>query len=95
MICAQEKDFRNCEGGQTPARVVQRGCGDSVLGDIQNPAGQPALGDPAWSGSADQMILWGSSQPQAFCDSENSSLTQSTATKSDFGNDTEKMVTLI
>lgn len=51
MIGAQEKDVCNCEGGQTPAQVVQRGCGDSMLGDTQNPdghsTGRAALSDPA------------------------------------------------
>lgn len=29
----------SCGGGQTREKVIQRGCGDSVLGEIQNPAG--------------------------------------------------------
>lgn len=29
----------SCRGGQTREKVIQRGCGDSVLGEIQNPAG--------------------------------------------------------
>ena len=98
VIFAQEKHTDNREGGQTLAQVAQRVCGDSILGDIQSPAGhspgQPAEGDPAWPGSMDQAISWGPCQPQSYCDSENSGLTQSTATKSDIGNGTEKMVAL-
>jgi len=41
----------NCEGGQTLAQVVHRGCAVSLLGDIQNPtghsSGQRAVADPA------------------------------------------------
>jgi len=40
-----------CEGDQALAHVAQRGCGVSLLGDIQNLPGhspeQPALGYPA------------------------------------------------
>ena len=40
-----------CEGGQTLEEVAWRGCGVSILGDIQNPSGhgpgQPALAAPA------------------------------------------------
>lgn len=96
-LCTRKPHFYS-EGGQTLAQDARRGCGDSMLGGIQNPAGhspgQPAVGDPAWPGSVDQMVFRGPCQPQPFRDSENSSLPQSTATKSDFSNGTEKMVTL-
>lgn len=38
-----------CEGGQALARVPQRGCEVSVLGDTENLAGHcPAIGDCTW-----------------------------------------------
>ena len=45
------KCFFHCEDGQTLAQVAWRGCGVSILGDIQNVAGRSpgklALGVPA------------------------------------------------
>ena len=41
-----------CAGDQALAQVAQRGCGISILGDIQEPSGhgygQVALGGPTW-----------------------------------------------
>ncbi|KAK4831197.1 hypothetical protein QYF61_015929 [Mycteria americana] len=55
---AQENIFHH-EGGQALAQVAQRGCGISILGDIQSPAGhgpeQPAVADPALDRGLDQM----------------------------------------
>jgi len=45
------KCFFHHEEGQILAQVAQRGCGVSILGDVQNLAGlgpgQPAVGAPA------------------------------------------------
>lgn len=56
------------------AHVVQRGCGDSVLRDTQNPTGhspeRPAVGDPVWAGGCARWWgPWGPSQAQRSCES--------------------------
>ncbi|KAK4824797.1 hypothetical protein QYF61_019465 [Mycteria americana] len=49
-----------CESGQTLEQTAQRGCGVSILADIQNPtrhtSEQPALADPALSGEAEEFM---------------------------------------
>ena len=61
-----------CEHHWALAQVAQRGCGVSLLGDIQKPSGhgpgQLALGGPAWAGVLlDQMTSRGPSQPPPLC----------------------------
>lgn len=61
------------EGDWPLAQVVQRGCGVSLLRDIQKPSGygpgQSALSVPAWSGGLEQMPSRGPFQLQPFCNS--------------------------
>lgn len=58
-----------CEAVWT--KVAWRGCGGSLLGDIQNlmgqGPGQPALGDCGWAGVLDYVISTGATQPHSFC----------------------------
>ena len=57
--------FCYCKGGWALARVVQRGCGISLIGDTQEPSGegsgespgQAALASPAWAGRSLQKSL--------------------------------------
>lgn len=59
----------HCEGDRAWEQFVRRGCGVSILGDIQKPSGQPGLGDCAWAEGLNKMTSRGHFQPQTFCDS--------------------------
>lgn len=45
-----QEELLYCAYGGEPAQVAWRGCGVSILGDLQKPLGQSSLSDHAWAG---------------------------------------------
>lgn len=62
-----------CVDSGALAQAAHRGCGGSLLGQLQKLPGcgleDPAVGGSAWAGRLDQMTSRGPFQPQPFCDS--------------------------
>lgn len=55
-------------GWQSTGKVAQSCCGVFLLGGLQKPSGQAALGGPPWAGKLEHVASSGPFQPQPFFD---------------------------